>query len=245
MVTATPVSCDKLRLAVIDDDANVRADLSSLLEAQGHNSKYFQSTEGFLDTANPEDFDCILLELWFKGGISGLDFLRRLGEMGGLRPTVIMSALADPDSAFAAAKMGASAMLAKPLRGLQLSQALRQATASASATGCIPQNPPLTLGSFRQNPETLSKTRWNCLLCRAEKRLDADVFRRLESLSPTESKVFLLLALQGKPTKCLAAKLNIGDRTAETHRGNVFRKLGMRYPVELRGLLEELLKVAN
>jgi two-component system response regulator DctR len=216
-----------------------------LLEAQGHQSKYFQSTEGFLDTAKPEDFDCILLELWFKSGISGLDFLRRLVERGGLRPTVMMSALADPDSAFAAAKMGASAMLAKPLRGLQVAEALRQATAPAGATGCTPQNPPQTLANLLQNPETLSKTRWNCLLCRAENRLESDMFGRLESLSPTEAKVFLLLALDGKPTKCLAAKLNIGDRTAETHRSNIFRKLGMRYPVELRGLLENLLKVAN
>ncbi len=244
MVTDKTVHSQKHRLAVIDEDVSVRSDLCSLLEAQGHQTKHFVSTNEFLDSAKPNDFDCILLELWFKSGISGLDLLRNLAGFGHLMPTVMMSALPDVDSALEAGKLGVSAFLAKPLRGAQVSNALHQAILSTSSTGCSPQRPPSFLQELLMNPEKLSKTRWNCLLCRAEHRLNPDLFGRLESLTCAEAKVFLLLSLQGLPNKLLASKLNIGDRTAETHRGKVFSKLGMRSVMQLRDLLDEVLKVA-
>lgn len=88
-------------------------------------------------------------------------------------------------------------------------------------------------------------TTWHHLLYCAESRLKPEAFRRLASLTPAETRVFLLLALQGLPNKCLAAKLNIHVRTVETHRANVFHKLGLRYPMQLRDLLDEILKATR
>jgi FixJ family two-component response regulator len=244
MSTAHSVHCNKLRIAIIDEDSTIRLDLCSLLEAQGHQAKHFHSSDGFLDAAKRDDFDCILLELWFKNGMNGLDMLRHLAEFGRLKPTVMMSALLDVDSALEAGKSGFSAFLAKPLRGMQVWNAVQQAITAVGATRCAPKKSHTHLTDLMYCPETLSETRWSCLLCRAENRINADLFRRLESLTRTEAKVFFLLALQGLPTKSIAAKLNIGTRTAETHRGNVFGKLGMRSPVQLREVLDEVLKVA-
>jgi FixJ family two-component response regulator len=89
MITANLVPCNKLRIAIIDEDSAIRLDLCSLLEAQGHQVKHFQSSDGFLDAAKLDDFDCILLELWFKSGMSGLDMLRHLAGFGRLKPTVM------------------------------------------------------------------------------------------------------------------------------------------------------------
>lgn len=244
MVTVPSIANNNLRLAIIDEDENVRPVLSPLLEAQGHQTRYFQSTEAFLSSGKPNDFDCILLEFWFKSGISGLDLLRRLAELGSLRPTIMMSALADADAAFTAAKLGAAAFLAKPLRGLQLGNALRQAIAPSCAGGCSPRSVTQILSDLRQNPKTLSEARWSCLKCRVEKRLAPELFRRLESLSHAEAKVFLLLALEGESNKRMAAKLHVGHRAVESHRSKVLEKLEVR-SAQLRGLLDEFLQAAS
>jgi len=48
------------------------------------------------------------------------------------------------------------------------------------------------------------------------------------------------------PNKTLGKKLNdIGKRTVETHRSNVFRKLGVRSAMQLRDVLDEVLKVVG
>jgi len=245
MVTETSVHAKQLRLAVIDDDVNVCSHLGPLLEAQGHQAEYFQCSEGFLNSAKSNDFDCILLELWFKSGISGLELLRQFIKLGKPKPTVIMSALPDVDSALEAGKLGVSAILAKPLRGMQVWNAVQQAITPLSQTSCIPQQCSSFIAELLKNPESLTKTRWNCLLCQAEHRLAPELFSSLESLSPMEAKAFLLLALQGLPNKTIGKKLNIGARTVETHRSNVFRKLGVRSAMQLRDLLDEVLKVVG
>ena len=246
MVTETSVHARQLRLAIIDDDANVCSHLGSLLEAQGHQAVYFQSSEGFLDSAKSNDFDCILLELWFKSGISGLELLRLFIKLGKPKPTVMMSALPDVDSALEAGKLGVSAILAKPLRGMQVWNAVQQAITPLSQTSCIPQHCTSFIAELLKNPESLTNTRWNCLLCQTEQRLAPELFSRLESLSRMEAKVFLLLALQGLPNKTIGKKLNdIGKRTVETHRSNVFRKLGVRTAMQLRDVLDEVLKVVG
>jgi DNA-binding CsgD family transcriptional regulator len=60
--------------------------------------------------------------------------------------------------------------------------------------------------------------------------------RRLKELSPRESDV-LLLIIQGKSCKELAAHLKVGIATAAKHRANAFRKLDVRNSTELVYLL--------
>lgn len=60
--------------------------------------------------------------------------------------------------------------------------------------------------------------------------------QRLQSLSSRELDV-LILTIQGKTCKEVAAKMEVGLATAAKHRGNVFKKLGVRNGIELVHLL--------
>jgi FixJ family two-component response regulator len=62
--------------------------------------------------------------------------------------------------------------------------------------------------------------------------------QRLNGLSGRERDVLRLVS-QGKPSKHISRALGIGERTVETHRGNIMRKLGADSIVEAVALWVE------
>jgi FixJ family two-component response regulator len=63
--------------------------------------------------------------------------------------------------------------------------------------------------------------------------------RRLESLTPREHAVFDLV-IQGMANKCIAAELDIVEKTVKVHRGRVMHKLGVRSVARLVQLADRL-----
>lgn len=60
-----------------------------------------------------------------------------------------------------------------------------------------------------------------------------DIFKaRMRRLSPREREVMPFVAI-GKPNKLIAFELSLSQRTVESHRARMFRKLGLRNAVEL------------
>jgi FixJ family two-component response regulator len=64
----------------------------------------------------------------------------------------------------------------------------------------------------------------------------AVVQKRIDTLTPREREVMDLLA-QGKPTKAIAAALNLSGKTVEFHRAKVMEKMQTRSSIELIALL--------
>jgi two-component system response regulator FixJ len=82
---------------------------SAELEAQ-----CFSSAEEFLESTNPGDGDCIVLDLLMPG-MSGYDLVMKLASQGNKVPIIVVSALLDGEFFHQARKLGALAFLGKPV----------------------------------------------------------------------------------------------------------------------------------
>lgn len=140
----------KRPIAVIDDDPSVRDGLRALLEAQGHAVLLFENPDAFRARAAPEDFDCLLLDLWFPAGGNGIELLRDLIASGAATPVIMMTDHADVESAFRAGELGAVSYLPKPIRGLRLAEALDRARKQGRPA------PPLPAAAIRRKLDSLT-----------------------------------------------------------------------------------------
>ena len=100
-------------IAILDDDAGVRAALTSLLRAEGHAVRTFASPGDFLQAPGP-DPDCLILDLQMPG-MTGDALQARLLAEGRAIPAIFMTAF--PQEAVRARVLaaGAVAFLEKPV----------------------------------------------------------------------------------------------------------------------------------
>jgi len=77
-----------MTLAVVDDDADVRAALGRLLRAMGHAVRLFASAEEF--AAGPGDIDCLILDIRLPG-MNGLELREQMHADGRLLPLVFIT----------------------------------------------------------------------------------------------------------------------------------------------------------
>jgi len=242
----------KLRIALIDDNEGVYFAVRGLLEAEGgHRVAYFESPETFLDAAQPEDFDCILLDYLFNGGMDGMDLLRHLAALRSATPVVMVTSRekADLPNAFDMCELGAKALLMKPFVASQLWEALRKAMLStcARSTDDAASSVAESLSKHWENkdledldPKELDKDGRAFLLLRAQKRLNPSDFGKLASLTLTETKVFLLRSQHDKTDRELADILGTKTSTWQTHIENASTKLGTRSVLQWRILFDRL-----
>jgi two-component system, LuxR family, response regulator FixJ len=99
---------------VVDDDPAVRDSLALLLGLQGLATRLFDSGEAFLETCDPSQGGCALIDLRMDG-MSGLDLQAVMNARGWLLPCIVMSAYGDVATTRAALKAGAVDFLEKPL----------------------------------------------------------------------------------------------------------------------------------
>jgi FixJ family two-component response regulator len=113
------------RIAVIDDDDQLRRALTRLLRAHGYIPLDFASAELYLH-ANPLA-DCLLLDIDL-GGMTGIDLYRALRARRVDEPPVIfMTGAGTPATERAASELGCVAYLAKPVDVNALLEAIRRA----------------------------------------------------------------------------------------------------------------------
>jgi FixJ family two-component response regulator len=113
-------------VAVIDDDPNVREALQDLLQSVGLRVEVFGDVLEFVKTAHPERFGCLILDVRLPGQ-SGLDFQDDLVKANVRLPVIFISAHADVPMSVRAMKAGAVEFLTKPVRHLDLLDAIQRA----------------------------------------------------------------------------------------------------------------------
>jgi FixJ family two-component response regulator len=117
-------------VSVVDDDESVRESLQSLLRSVGFAVKVFASAEEFLNSNNPGDSDCLILDVRMPG-MSGIELYRRLaGGNHGVRVIFITAHGSDEGVRSRALKDGAVDYLVKPFSEDALLNAVRAALRS-------------------------------------------------------------------------------------------------------------------
>lgn len=217
-----------ISVLLADDHEVVRRGVRALLESQ-------EGDGGFAvvgEVADGRDIvpaverlkpDVLVLDLVMPG-MSGLDVLKALAARRLRTRVVVLSIVASEAAAAEALENGASAYVVKDAAGSEVLEAVR-----AAASG----------RRFLSTP--FSESGLRAYAARSAAAAKADPY---ETLSAREREV-LHLAVKGLTNSEISARLSISRRTAETHRSNLMRKLGLKGEKDLirfalrRGLLDD------
>ena len=103
-------------IAVIDDDASVRAATNNLLCSHGYLVHTFASAEEFLQSVHLDNSACVIADVQMPA-MSGLDLLTHMRAKGYPAPFIFITAFPEDSVRARAMKAGAICFLAKPFAG--------------------------------------------------------------------------------------------------------------------------------
>jgi FixJ family two-component response regulator len=117
-------------VAIVDDDASVRATTDSLVRSLGYAVNTFGSAEEFLRSKRVDDFSCVIADVQMPG-MSGVDLQAHLLMLENRVPFIFITAF--PEERVRAHVLGAGAIgyLTKPFDGDSLVQCLQIAVKEA------------------------------------------------------------------------------------------------------------------
>lgn len=139
------------RIYIIDDDAEMRGSLSSLLRSTGYDVALFASTREFLGTALADMPSCLVLDIRLQAE-SGLDFQERLARENIRLPVVLMTGHGDIPMTVRGMKAGAIDFLPKPFREEEMLSAVAAAIETDRARRAADGN----VGALRQRYDGLT-----------------------------------------------------------------------------------------
>jgi FixJ family two-component response regulator len=113
------------RIAIVDDDASVRAAIRGVIESGDLHAVVFPSAEAFLASGELQSTACIVTDVQMPG-MSGFDLQRRLAENGAAVPVIFVSAYGSEENRQRAMRAGAVAFLVKPFDGDALLDIVRR-----------------------------------------------------------------------------------------------------------------------
>lgn len=119
-------------IAIVDDDASIRAALTSLLRAVGWRAEGFASAEAFLQSGQVHTTACLLLDVRLPGS-SGLELQRQLRSSQARLPIIFITAHGNDAMRAQALHAGAVAFFAKPFNDTALLEAIHTALAPDSS----------------------------------------------------------------------------------------------------------------
>jgi two-component system response regulator FixJ len=111
---------------VIDDDEAVRQSLEFLLRTAGVTARTYESASAFLSALPTIETGCVITDVRMPG-ISGIELLRRLGELQVKLPVIVITGHGDIPLAVEAMKNGAADFLEKPFEDEHLIGSVRSA----------------------------------------------------------------------------------------------------------------------
>ena len=94
---------DDTTVFVVDDDPQSRESLRYLLESVGLRVQTFASSQEFLDSYEDDSAGCLVLDMRMPG-MSGLELMERLAEIGVELPVIVVTAYGDIPTAVRAMK---------------------------------------------------------------------------------------------------------------------------------------------
>jgi two-component system OmpR family response regulator len=104
-----------MRCLVVEDDADIRADLQRALEATGFTVDAVGDGDSAWFAGDTEDYDAVILDLGLPR-LDGLSVLRRWRQAGRAFPVIVVSARGDWTEKVEGIEAGADDYLAKPFQ---------------------------------------------------------------------------------------------------------------------------------
>ncbi len=201
-----------IRIILADDHHIVRQGVKALLENEPDFEVVGEAGDGTSALAmtgrlKPE----ILVVDLMMPGLNGLEVTRRVAKVSPETRAIVLSMYMNEPYVIEALRNGAFGYVLKESNIADLARAIREV-----AAGRHYLSPPL---SERAIEAYLEKTGGASL----------DLY---DTLTTREKEVFQL-AVEGHGNTEIAARLYISGRTAETHRGNLMRKLGLHTQTDL------------
>ena len=111
---------------IVDDDADIREAIATLVTQLGLTAIGFESAEAFLDGYQGERPACVVTDVRMLG-MTGLELQQELNARGLCLPVIVLTAHADTPTTVRAMKQGAFTLLDKPCRDSELWDAIRSA----------------------------------------------------------------------------------------------------------------------
>lgn len=199
-------------IVLADDHPVVRQGLRVLLEAEPDFAIVGEAADGLevaplVERLKP---NVLVLDLMLPG-LNGLEVTRQVHQRTPQTRVIILSMYGNEAYVLEALRKGAAGYVLKAASGAELVRGVREVLAGRRYL-----SPPLSDSAVEAYVER-AKTA----------PLDA-----YETLTTREREV-LHLAAEGRSNTEVAARLGISARTAETHRANLMRKLGLHSQTEL------------
>jgi FixJ family two-component response regulator len=118
---------------LIDDDPSVLKALTRLLQTAGYKTKAFSSSEAFLEEHDPSVPGCAVLDLTMPG-LDGLELQQKLASKATGRPIVFLTGHGSVPVSVRAMRAGAVDFLLKPVKQVDLLDAVERAAALDKVT---------------------------------------------------------------------------------------------------------------
>jgi FixJ family two-component response regulator len=115
-------------VAIVDDDAGVRAGIEGLLNSVGVKTRTFASAEAYLRLKDSAAVLCLILDMRLPG-MSGLELQRQLQGEGVSTPVIFVTADVDGRLRTQMEQAGAVAVLSKPCDPEELTRLVQAAIA--------------------------------------------------------------------------------------------------------------------
>ena len=117
---------EKLRVAIIDDEADMRASISQWLELSGYKTECFESAAKALAVIGA-DFPGIVLSEIRMPGMDGMEMLKKLHAIDSTLPVIMITGHGDVQMAVEAMRIGAYDFVEKPFDPERLADLTRHA----------------------------------------------------------------------------------------------------------------------
>ena len=116
---------------LLDDEPGMLKALTRLLKAEGYTVRAFTSAKVFLESYQPEELSCLVLDVAMPE-LDGLELQQRFTRGGILLPIVFLTGHGDIPMSVKAMKAGALDFLTKPVKDVDLLRAVRVALQRAA-----------------------------------------------------------------------------------------------------------------
>lgn len=113
------------RIALVEDDIEVRRSLQLLLYGHGWDVRAFSSSQAVLDDPKANDAVCLVADYRLPE-IDGVELLRRLRQCGWQGQALLITGYPSPELESAARDAGYAHVMEKPLQQLILPEVIRR-----------------------------------------------------------------------------------------------------------------------
>jgi two-component system, NarL family, response regulator NreC len=201
-----------ITIVIADDHSILRQGVKALLDAEKDFKVIGEASDGVgtLEICEKLHPNILILDIAMPG-VGGLEVTRRLKEHSPQTRTLILSMHADEVYVMEALRNGADGYILKDESASVLVSAIKDVFAGKRYLS--PSLSQKMIDAFIERADSVSKD-------------------SLDELTKREKQV-LTLAAQGNTNHQISVILNIAQRTAETHRANLMRKLQLRNQSEL------------